>query len=414
MCKIINKAIYLKHQDDKIDTYSSKKLHDAFCHMTYESDKSFINAWTNKNPKIRAYDDMNVYPKPLICPHNHFNLWIPFKHETNTTPYTPNKEGLEFILKHFEYMCDHNKEHQQYVISWMAQMIQYPAIKSVCLTFVGKQGSGKSTFIRVLESLLGKHKVFESTDPTRDVWGDFYKQMVNAFLVSIPELSKKDYLQGEAKFKGLITDPTTININGKGENQYYEINSYHRVVTTSNHDDPVKTSEDDRRNVIFRVSDELIGNKEYFNKLYNYINNENVMRTLYDYLMTVPNMDSFHKIPLPVTEHQKQLRKLDMSIPEQFICSMVENSNAIELAFAADELFNKFIEWKQENHVEYETSKNKFGVKLSLLRLNGMTNQHTKKGSVRVFNVKQLKKQFGIQSNFMLVNDVHILDLDDL
>jgi hypothetical protein len=419
ICKIVEKVIYIKHTDEKIITFSPTALHNAYSDMTYGADKqSFINAWMNKNDDIRKYDDMNFYPRPLICPSNHFNAWIPFKFENNTTPYQPNKEGLEFLFKHIETMCDHNKEVAQYYIYWLAQMVQYPSVKSVCLTFVGKEGTGKSTLIRLIEHLIGKNKVFETTNPSRDIWGDFNKQMFGAFVVSIPELKKQDYQKGESIFKGLITDPTFV-INGKQENAL-EINSYHRVITTSNKDDPINTSKDDRRNVIIRCSDEFIYLPEkekeaYFNKVYSYLCDDTIMRTLYDYLMNVPNMDHFKKIPLPKTEHQEQLRKLDMSIPEQFISDMIETAgNANEITLTSDEVFNKFIKWRDDNHVEYETSKPKFGVKLSLLKINGMSNRHTKKGNVRVFDVKILKKHFGIQPDFMLCNDNHILDLDDI
>ena len=36
-----------------------------------------INSWIIDD-KMRTYDDMNLYPPPLICPKNIFNLWTPF------------------------------------------------------------------------------------------------------------------------------------------------------------------------------------------------------------------------------------------------------------------------------------------------------------------------------------------------
>jgi energy-coupling factor transporter ATP-binding protein EcfA2 len=400
-CKIVNKAVYLKlsQSGDEIIQFSQKRLQEAYCDVTCDENAGFISKWMNKNKNIRKYDDMNVYPHPLQCPENHFNLWIPFKYETCKDSYVPNTEGLEFVLNHLKIICDNDESVQQYVIMWMAQMLQFPAFKTCCLSFVGRQGSGKSSFIRICEALLGRTKVFESTAPSRDVWGDFNSPMINAFLVSIPELSKKDYIQGEAKFKGIITDPT-IYINAKGINQY-EINSYHRVVNTSNNDDPVKTSEDDRRNVVIRVSDELIGNKEYFDKLYEYLIDDTTMRALYDYLMKIPDMDKFNKIPLPRTKHQEELRKLDMSVPEQFLYELVAKSSEKELVYTADQMYSLFNSWKFENNVDFEINKLKMGMKLSVLRVDGFTSEHRKVGTVRVLNVDKMRQHFKIPNECM-------------
>ena len=63
------------------------------------------------------------------------------------------------------------------------------------------------------------------------------------------------------------------------------------MIYTSNNDDPVATSKDDRRNVIIRTSDELLNNKIYFDTLYEYLKDINTLRTIYDYLMSIPNMN---------------------------------------------------------------------------------------------------------------------------
>jgi hypothetical protein len=400
-CKIVNKALYLKlsQSGDEIIQFSQKRLQEAYCDVTCDEDAGFISKWMNKNKNIRKYDDMNVYPRPLKCPDHHFNLWTPFKYENYKGTFIPNAEGLDFVLNHIKILCDNDDSVFQFVIKWMAQMLQFPAVKTCCLSFVGRQGAGKSSFVRICEALMGKSKVFESTSPSRDVWGDFNSPMINAFLVSIAELSKKEYIQGESKFKGIITDPT-ITINSKGINQY-ELDSYHRVVNTANNDDPVKTSEDDRRNVVIRVSDELIGNKEYFDKFYEYLKDDNSMRALFEYLMEIPDMDKFSKIPLPRTTHQDELRKLDMSVPEQFLYELVTRSTEKELTLTAEQMYSLFNSWKCENNVDFEINKLKMGMKLSVLRVDGFTSEHRKTGTVRVLNVEKMRKHFKIPNECM-------------
>jgi hypothetical protein len=44
-----------------------------------------------------------------------------------------------------------------------------------------------------MQLMLGKNKVFETTDPSREVWGQFNGLMSDCFLVNLNELSKIRY-----------------------------------------------------------------------------------------------------------------------------------------------------------------------------------------------------------------------------
>jgi ABC-type enterochelin transport system ATPase subunit len=50
-------------------------------------------------------------------------------------------------------------------------MIQYPERKSIIPSLISKQGAGKGTFLSLMSKMLGQEIVFETTDPSRDVWG---------------------------------------------------------------------------------------------------------------------------------------------------------------------------------------------------------------------------------------------------
>ena len=156
----------------------------------------------------------------------------------------------------------------------------------------------------------------------------------------------------------------------------------------------MKSSKDDRRNVVIRVSDELKNNNMYFIEFYKYIEDKNTMRTLYDHLMAIPDMDKFNKIPLPKTAHQEELRKLDRSVPEQFLSELVDCAIKPELVFTSNEIFQLFNDWKNTNEVEYNASKIKFGMKLSVLRIPGFTTEHKQGGNVRTLNTEIMKKYF--------------------
>jgi sporulation protein YlmC with PRC-barrel domain len=249
----------------------------------------FINKWIGHTHNIRRKDDVDIYPNSADCPDNIFNLWRPFAMELLTEPYTHKQRELEFILHHIKILCNHDETVYVYFIKWIAQMIQYPHIKTIMPTFISGEGAGKGTLFKLFEKMLGYEKVFETTNPSRDVWGDFNGMMCNCFLVNLNELSKKDTIEAEGKIKGLITD-NTLAINQKGIPQY-KIKSYHRFITTTNKEEPLNSTNGDRRNLIIRSSDEKKGDYIYFENMHKCLEDIDVIRTCYDYFKSIEGMD---------------------------------------------------------------------------------------------------------------------------
>jgi hypothetical protein len=265
--KIINKSLFVKHDNNNIIFLTQAQLKMSYSHLSYDvpvyNDKGiftglntlpFINKWTGFTHNIRRKDDVDIYPNSKDCPENIFNLWRPFAMELLTEPYTHKQPELNFILNHIKILCNHDENVYDYFIKWIAQMIQYPHIKTIMPTFISGEGAGKGTLFKLFEKMLGNEKVFETTNPSRDVWGDFNGMMCNCSLVNLNELSKKDTMEAEGKIKGLITD-NTFAINQKGIPQY-KIKSYHRFITTTNKEEPINSTNGDRRNLIIRSSDE--------------------------------------------------------------------------------------------------------------------------------------------------------------
>jgi len=395
-CKIVNRSLYIKCVNDEIILMTKKQLREAYEHMTCD-DKLFIDLWTTKNESIRKFDNFNTYPYPFICPDNIYNLWTPFECEKHTDNYTKSDEGLKVILNHIKVLCGNDDKVFDYFVKWIGQMIQYPAIKTICPTLISKQGAGKGTLNKLIQKMIGKSKCLETTNPSRDVWGQFNGVMSNAFFVNLNELSKKDTLEAEGKIKGLITDGT-LTINSKGSNQF-EINSFHRFLITTNKEDPIQTSEDDRRNLIIRSSDELINNKEYFNKLHLLLEDNNVIRTCYDYFKSIPNLDKFNNIPIPQTAYQSNLKLLNLSPPEQFLIDFCQNNEGI-IEILPKDLYNQFVQWSSENNSDYQTTFIKFAVKLSNLNIGGFEKgKHTKKGDFKVLDIQKMRKHFKLDQD---------------
>lgn len=402
-CKIINKSIFIKELPCDNVVLSKQQLKTSYENMIYEktnkdgnvSEENFINAWLVNNPSQRCYDDVGVYPHGIICPSNHFNLWRNFAMEY-VQEYEPQSESLEMILNHIKILCGNDDIVYDYFIKWIAQMIQFPAIKSICPTLISNQGAGKGTLLKLLGQMLGTDKVFETTTPSRDVWGDFNGRMCNTFLINLNELSKKETLECEGRIKALITDPR-LTINNKGVNQY-DIQSFHRFIITTNNGEPVNTSKDDRRNLIIRSSDEKCGDKEYFNKLHELLDDKNVVKTCFEYFKSIPDMDKFGSIPIPQTEYQTNLKDLSVSPIEQWLHAFtLDNHDQDTVELLGSQTFTLFKEWISKNGIDYNISCVKLGVRLTNLNINGINKgRKTKHGDTKIFDIRALKKHFKI------------------
>jgi len=397
-CKIVNKALFIKETGDRNIIMTRKQMRDAYEHLQHNElkdgkviFKSFIEKWFSTN-SIRRYDDVGIYPTGLKCPDNIYNLWTPFDMEKIDTY---EKKDISLILSHIKLLCGNNDEVYDYMIKWIAQMIQYPYVKSICPTLISREGAGKGRFIELLRKMMGKSKVYETSSPSRDVWGNFNGVMSDTYLVNLNELSKKDTLESEGRIKALITDPT-ISINKKGVDTY-EIPSHHHFIITTNSEEPINTRQDDRRNLIIRSSDEKIGDEEYFKTLVEMMNDIDVIKSCYEYFKSIPDMNNFCKLELPVTEYHSELKQLSLTPIELFIRHYVENAMKDEFDIRTADLYEEFKGYVFENKINYTLTSNQFAVRLNRqFGQMGITTIHTKNGNNKHFDIPLLKKKLGL------------------
>lgn len=426
-CNIINRGLYMKECDGEFIAMSRTHIHNAYSHMTFDTLKdkkivpvNFITKWLTSNPNQRNYEDMGIYPNPARCPKKHLNLWVPFAFyemgewaEEDTMecegvlPHTTSP-AVTTILNHIRILCGNDEAVYTYFIQWMAQMVQYPEIKSICPVLISKQGAGKGTLIRLMERMLGQSKVMTSSTPARDVWGDFNGAMSTSFLVNLDELAKKDTVEALGRIKALITEPTLM-INNKGINAY-PIQSYHRFIATTNKEDPIPTSADDRRNLIIRSSDELIGNKAYFTELYRLISDDNVVRAFGEYLLKVPGMNKFGELPMPRTEYHTELAELTKSPLEDWIVEYIGGEGMKSGVHRVSDMYAHFVNWCNMNRIPYAGSSLKFGVSMRNANIPGVEKgQKLNTGNTWNLDFERILRHFNVETVVYDSDDTEII-----
>ena len=208
-------------------------------------------------------------------------------------------------------------------------------------------------------------------------------------------MALKEATDAEGYIKALITD-NAMTINNKGMDAY-KIKSFHRFIITTNNADPIKVKKNDRRNVVIQSSDELIGNAKYFIDINKSFENVNARRTIYDYLMSIEDLENFKTDVRPVTEYQHDMYEITRDNYDRWIENLAVTTEEEELKLTGVEQYRLFSDWVTKNGIKHETNVIKMCLGIKRLNLPAIecglrtpTFRYTK------YNITALKKHYGI------------------
>lgn len=359
-------------KDEALQILNKKQITDLYCHENADDkDGSFITHWlANKDGTMKFYVDMDVYPNKSECPEDVFNLWQPFyieKDISKRSTYTEKLLELNKILHHIKILCNHDEGIYEFMLDWIANMLQYPENKSVVPIIIGEQGAGKGILIDLLRNLIGEEKFLETDKPHEDVWGKFNAIMGGKYLVHLNELEYKHCIGNDSTIKGLVTQQT-INIQAKGKDQT-TIKSFHHYIVTTNKPNPIQTCDGDRRNLIFEASSEKKGNKMYSNMMYKLIEDDDVLRTVWDFFTNKEVKERITEEDFPTSEYQEELKEQQRD-PINFWLEdyTVERVNDGRIKINAFALWENYQEYMKARNFKLEhTNINNFAQKVCRL-----------------------------------------------
>lgn len=234
--------------------------------------KSFIQTWLT-DPNMLTYTRFAFYPEPDKCPPTHFNEfkgWAYQRYISEETVAVPCPELLEVILA----LSGGEQEAMDYVLDWMAQIIQEPLVKTgVALCFGGQQGTGKDfVWDWFRRFILGDDITLMTAQPETDLFGSFTTRIKNRLLIKMEEGEGKTFHGNSDKFKSFITSPTTT-YHPKGIDPT-TIAFPARFVITTNNFNAVKVEPEDRRFCFFKaVAHAHAQDRAWFGKLATRIGN---------------------------------------------------------------------------------------------------------------------------------------------
>lgn len=348
---------------------------------------SFIDKWL-KDANARTYDKVGIYVDDSKCPKNVYNLWEKWEilnHENIDDDNEYNIKGLEYFLNHIRVLVNYNEELYIFVVIWLAQMFQYTEIKTMELIFVSVEGAGKGLFLQFLKTIMGNKKVFETTNPQRDIFGNFNPLMKDSVLVVFNEANKSNFYNANDMKKALITDKTLI-INAKGKDSI-EVNSNHRFITFTNNADP--SSKNKRRDLFIRCSDDKVGDKTYFEEGFKYAEDKNVCLFIYKYLMGLTINKTITQFDIPKSEYDEAISAEQRNIVLLFledICSeYIDIDNTYIEEKDNNEMYKDFIRFKNSIHNNYDMSPIAFHMKISFYKFKSIIKGN--KGNKRFYTI---------------------------
>jgi hypothetical protein len=300
--KIIHPPIYISMIKGKFELQSRDGLVQSYQDMKTVvknevngkeviSKTSFIKTWIN-DENIRKYDSMVFTPPPLKHDLSDYNTWQGFDNEKKALPSNFDMDTNEYIIRFREYisnLVNGRENYVNYIIAWIANIIQYPAFRSqVCIVLYSLvEGVGKSKLIELIENVIGEKYSFSITDVTNQLFGKHSMAEFEKLFISLSEIKGKDTYSNSETFKSRITDPKR-DFEPKGLKSFNGIN-YSNYICSTNNINSVNAGENDRRFCVITCNNKKANDKIYFMKFDNEIvKNEEAVRCIYEYLKKFP------------------------------------------------------------------------------------------------------------------------------
>ena len=234
-------------------------------------------------------------------------------------------EILPWLQHTKDVICNGNEEHYQYVLNWLAHMIQKPEEKpGVAVILYGGQGTGKGSFVAPLGQIMGSHYLY--ADRSDLLTGKFNAICENKTLIFADEayFGAGTYKAREAakRLKTKVTEP--LGIIERKNVDACAVPDFSRVIMATNNPDVLEIEADDRRYLYLEVSDQYKQDAEYFMPLRAMIEKGQLAPKLL-YFLQQRDISNFNPTQVPKTKALTE-QKIDWLTPElQFVYEILQN-----------------------------------------------------------------------------------------
>ena len=275
-------------------------------------------------------------------------------------------EAFNHHIKHI--WCKDNEECYNYIQDWFTTVIQKPLGRArTAIVVKGIEGTGKNTITDVWCELLAGYANPNVSDMD-SIAGKFNTSLENKKLLVCNEMNSVE-LSGanlHNSLKKLITEDH-VDIHTKNMSVRNGVQNAANFVFLSNEFNPVKVTGTDRRYFIITPSEEVAGNDDYFDKLYDIMKDEDgkyrveFMNALMYYYMNRTITTNLKKIP--DTDERVVMMDVNKGAIESFVEEYCDELSGEGIPTStAFEQFKKFV---SDNGFKYQCKKTTFGAEMS-------------------------------------------------
>ena len=210
-----------------------------------------------ESPKRREYEGLVFAPsRDVNDVPGYYNLW-------RGLAVTPKQGNWSKFRHHIKTnICSNDEEVYQYVLTWLADLVQDPGGQrpGTAIVLRGNQGVGKGVFVDHIGQLIEPHFLHISNQ--QHLVGNFNSHLKDALLVFCDEAyyagSKKD----AGVLKALITEKYHL-IEPKGKDPF-RVDNHVRLIVASNSRWVIPAGSKERRFLVLDIGENHLQDREYF------------------------------------------------------------------------------------------------------------------------------------------------------
>lgn len=319
-------SIYMKDVDDLYDPprpVLTRLSREAFRHY-HENERvtlpdkkapvSVADLWL-KDERMRKYPGIVLDPSGREK--SKLNLWRGWAVDPAPGDWSLMRELIEEVL------CAGNAEHADYVLRWIAFMVQKPAVQpQTAIAFRGNEGTGKGTLGRALMQLAGRHGITVSS--AKQLAGNFNAHLRNAVFVFADEAFWPGNKEAEGTLKQLVTEPV-ISFEPKGKDVMLGRNHVH-LMLASNEEWIVPAGKDARRFAVFDVTEARRNDFAFFGRLKQQMDEGGLAAMLHD-LQAIDLGDWHPARSVPQTEALADQKLLSLDPASKFWMEVLQRGS---------------------------------------------------------------------------------------
>lgn len=312
--------------------YTKKFENQVFNVNTYIMESEFMSI--DYTPTISFMEPKIIIKKITINGHEvnkHFmNMAKPMNHSFTTIPSNRTshvEKGLKMVYDHInEVLCSSNDVLFEYVLNFFCASFGGRKLRKALL-MQSNERTGKGQILNgLLNTILGErmHKCSSIEQITT-----YTKPFEGRCLLNFDELPHGDNFKGlQDCLKSLITEPT-FSCRDMHSPAYTQLNTFN-IIISSNNDCIGLSQTNNARYVVLDISEHRIGDMQYFKKLTEALNNDDVKRAFYEDMKTrFTKLDEWNEdiIPETTTRTSKLIEALPTFykyIKEQFILKDID------------------------------------------------------------------------------------------